>query len=291
MNRIGLALGGGGARGLCHIEFIKVLDDLHIQPSIIAGTSMGAIIGAFYAAGLSGEEMTELIDRISLRELTQLLDFSILSPSGLVKGARVTEFLDEHLPVKRFEDLEIPLKIVATDFWHREEVIFDSGDLIPAIRASISIPGIFEPVINNGVVMVDGGAVNPVPMSVIHDLCDFLIAVDVSGTNTPPKRNKIPTMFTAVMTFFQIMETSINREQREIFTPDIYLRPKLENVQILDFHRDEEIRASVSEEMLSLRQQLHQKLELIPPKSIRGFLTRFRHSLQKNLAPGDDDDR
>ncbi|MBN2414490.1 patatin-like phospholipase family protein [bacterium] len=279
MKRIGLALGGGGARGLCHIEFIKVLDELHLKPSIISGTSIGSIIGAFYAAGFSGDEMTALIDTISLRELTRLLDFSILSPSGLVKGDRVIEFLEENLPAKRFEDLEIPLKIVATDFWNREEVVFESGELIPAIRASISIPGIFEPVNQNGVVMVDGGAVNPVPMSVIHDLCDFLIAVDVSGTNAPPKRNKIPSMFTAVMTFFQIMETSINREQRAIFNPDIYLRPRLENVQVLDFHRDDEILASVSDDVVHFRKELTAKLEMTSRPRVRNFLDWFRRSL------------
>ena len=276
MTRIGLALGGGGARGLCHIEFINVLDSFQIKPSVISGTSIGSIIGAFYAAGVSGRDMRALIERISLRELTKMVDFSILSPSGLVRGDGVIEFLEEHLPVSRFEDLEIPLKIVATDFWNRKEVVFDKGPLIPAIRASISIPGIFEPVTLDDVVMVDGGAVNPVPMSIIHELCDFLIAIDVSGTNAPPRRNKVPAMFTAIMTFFQIMESSINREQREIYKPDIYLRPKLENVQVLDFHRDDEILASVAEDVDAFREQLVNKLELKPRRSIWNVFRRNR---------------
>jgi len=261
VQKIGLALGGGGARGLCHIEFIKVMDELKIKPGIISGTSIGAIIGAFYAAGYTGDQMDTLLDHIGLREFTKLMDFSILSTSGLIKGEGISDFLDKHLPVKKFEDLEVPLKIIATDFWNRKEVVFDSGDLIPAIRASISIPGVFEPVKINGVVMVDGGAVNPVPMSVIRDLCDLLIAIDVSGKSTVPKSNKMPLMFTNVMTFFQIMETSINREQRDLFNPEIYIQPVLDNVQVLDFYRDEEIMAGVHEDAEIFRRQLIKSLQ------------------------------
>ncbi|MCD4795884.1 MAG: patatin-like phospholipase family protein, partial [Candidatus Cloacimonetes bacterium] len=157
MKKIGLALGGGGARGLCHIKFIEALDELELKPSIIAGTSIGAIIGAFYASGLSGVQMENMLYEIDFKDLFKMMDFSFLSRSSLIKGRGVENFLKQNIPVSTFEELNIPLKIVATDFWREDDVVFDSGKLIPAIRASISIPAIFEPVILDDKVLIDGG--------------------------------------------------------------------------------------------------------------------------------------
>ena len=261
MKRIGLALGGGGARGLCHIEFCKALDELGLKPSIISGTSMGAIVGGFYAAGVSGQEMTALVDNLGFVEYTKMLDFSILSRAGLVKGKAVIDFFEKHLPVKTFENLEIPMKIVATDFWNRKEVVFQSGDLLQAIRASISVPGIFEPVKIDGVMMIDGDAVNPLPMNIIRNACDILIAIDVTGTNRPPKKRPVPTIFESVMTTFHIMESAVIRNQLSIFKPEIYIKPVLENVQLLEFHRDREIMGSVQGDVESFKRELEAKLK------------------------------
>ena len=126
------------------------------------------------------------------------------------------DFLRKNLPVKTFEALPIPLKIVATDYWKRRQLIFDSGDLIPAIRASISIPVIFEPVQMNDIILIDGGAVNPVPMSIIRDECDLLIAIDVSGTNIPPKKKSMPSMFDTIINTFHISETVFVENQLKI---------------------------------------------------------------------------
>jgi NTE family protein len=256
MKRIGLALGGGGARGICHMAFVQVLDELGLKPSIISGTSMGAIIGAFYAAGMSGSEMIELTDRVGIKEISKMVDINFLSPSGLVKGKGVCEFFETHLPVTRFEDLTIPLRIVATDYWNRKQVIFESGHIIEALRASISVPGLFSPVKIMDIVMIDGGAINPVPMSVIRDQCDILIAIDVSGTSVAPKKNPIPSMFDSIMNSFQIMETANVENQRKIHCPEIYIKPRLENVQILDFHQDKKILESVQEDVGELRLKL-----------------------------------
>lgn len=261
MKKIGLALGGGGARGLCHIEFCKALDELGLKPSIISGTSMGAIVGGFYAAGVSGEKMAALVDNLGFVEYTKMLDFSILSRAGLVKGKGVMEFLEKHLPVNTFASLEIPLKIVATDFWHRKEIIFESGELLPAIRASISVPGIFEPVEINSVVMIDGDAVNPLPMNIIRNACDILIAIDVTGTNRPPKKRPVPAIFESVMTTFHIMESAVIQNQLAIFKPEIYIKPLLENIQILDFNRDKEIMGSVRAEVEFFKRELEARLK------------------------------
>jgi len=274
--RIGLALGGGGARGLCHIAFVQALDEMGIRPSIISGTSIGSIIGAFYAGGMSGADLLALAKSVGLIEMGKMLDWSILSPSGLVKGHGVEEYLNKHLPACHFEDLRVPLRIVATDYWHREEVVFSAGPLISAIRASISIPGLFEPVKIDGHVLVDGGAVNPLPISVIRPDCDILIAIDVSGTNVPPAKKKVPSMFDSVMATFQLMETSITHHQMAITPPDIYIKPRLENVNILDFHRDEFIINSVDEDVLCLKQALREAIEDFHEKKRGGFLRKWK---------------
>ncbi len=256
MKKIGLALGGGGARGLCHIEFCRALDEMKIKPSIISGTSIGSIIGSFYAAGMSGAEMKELAETIDLFEYGKMIDISILRPKGLLKGKRVEEFLQKHLPVKTFEELKIPLKIVAADFWNRKQIIFQSGSLIPAIRASISIPAIFEPVRIDGIIMVDGGTVNPLPMNIIRNSCDILIAIDVSGKNVPSRKDQMPSIFDSIMMSYQIMETVFVKNQLEIVKPEVYIKPDLINIQILDFHKSREIMESVKNDVRKLKSDL-----------------------------------
>ncbi len=261
MKRFGLALGGGGARGLCHMEFLQVLDEMGVKPTLISGTSIGSIIGAFYAAGMSASQIKDLYQSIGLKEMTHMIDFSLFPMSGMVKGEGVTDFLNEHLPVKWFEDLPIQLKIVATDFWKREEVVFEKGEIIPAVRASISIPGVFQPIKINSRILVDGGIVNPLPMSIIRDECDILIAIDVSGSSEPPARSPSPTMFNTIMTSFQIMENKINYLERQRLNPEIYLKPALKNFQILDFHHEKEIIESVSGDIAAFRKELAELLK------------------------------
>ena len=185
MKRIGLALGGGGAKGLCHIAFLKALDELEVRPAVIAGTSIGAVIGGFYAAGISGAKMEQLLKTIGFTELYKLiLDFSLLSNSAIFTGNRVEEFLAKKIPFQTFEEVQVPLKVVATDFWNRREVILENGSLITALRASMAMPAVFEPVLLNDRVLIDGGAVNPLPYDLIRAECDLTIAIDVSWEKT-----------------------------------------------------------------------------------------------------------
>ncbi len=258
--KIGLALGGGGARGLCHIAFLRALDEMGVRPSIISGTSIGAIIAALYAAGMTAERIEALTYSIGFKQITQMLDFSMFSSSGIVKGRGVEEFLSEYLPLHTFEELIIKLRIVATDFWRREEVVFNTGKLIPAIRASISIPGLLEPVNINNRILVDGGVVNPVPISSIYNDCELLIAIDVSGNNTLPGQKSIPSIFDNVMTTFQIMESAITDYEMQIYTPDIYVKPDLSNIQLLDFYKSRHIIKSVDKDVVNFKEALTQLL-------------------------------
>lgn len=254
--RIGLALGGGGARGLCHIEFIKILDDLGLKVSVLSGTSIGSIIGALYACGYSGQDMTDLIEDIGLREITKLVDPSFFSIAGLVKGNGIIEFLQQHIPVADFSKLKIPLKVVATDYWNQREVVLESGDLIQAIRASISLPAIFEPVEIDGTILIDGGVTNPVPYDIIRDQCDFLIAIDVSGLQVIPPRFRKPNMFENILSTVQILQNAIVENKMAIAKPDIYIRPPFQNIGILDFEKYEKVVEGAQEELLRFNKEM-----------------------------------
>lgn len=260
---IGLTLGGGGARGLCFIEFCKALDEFGIRPSIISGTSIGAIFGAFYAAGISGHNMEARLRDITLLKIPQLIDFRVFMKTSLLKGRRIEAFFRSVLGCDRFEDLQIPLKITATDFWNRELVVFDSGPLPRAIRASMSLPLIFEPVVLDNRVLVDGGASNPLPHDIIRDECDFLIAIDVSGHLRPTKPGYLPGMFDNIMGVFQTMQRQIITERLNRSFVDLLVRPRLLNFGILDFHKEKEILDSVKHDVEDFKRTLERKLTLL----------------------------
>jgi NTE family protein len=251
--RIGLALGGGGAKGLCHIAFLKALDEMGLKPSVIAGTSIGAIVGAFYAAGVSGAEMEDALRKVRISDVNKMVDFS---GSLTLKGKGLERFFYKLLPARSFEELKIPLKVVATDFWRRREVIFETGELIPAIRASMSIPGLLKPVKIGDTVLVDGGAVNPVPYDTIRQECDILIAINVSGSKTPLKQDNMPTFMESIMSTFQIMQTSIMEHKLRISQPDIYIKPELQNIKVLEFYRYAEIMNGVKNDVEQFKQEI-----------------------------------
>jgi NTE family protein len=268
--RIGLALGGGGAKGLAHIPMLEVLDDLGIRPHRIAGTSIGAVMGALYASGKSGKEIRGLVDRLTVGEheswLTSLFKEDItrwwqfievqLGLGGLLDTAPFAAFLREELGSHRFTDLQIPLQVVAADFWSRQQVVFDSGELLPAIQASIAIPGLFSPVQFNGQVLVDGGLVNPVPYDLLWDDCDLVIAIDVLGSRTPSKENGEPSYFETTFNTYQILQNTIIQEKMRHRPPDIYIRPALNNIRVLEFNRVDEIYALAAPARDELRRKL-----------------------------------
>lgn len=267
--RLGLALGGGGARGLAHIPMLEVLDELDIRPQRIAGTSIGAVIGALYASGMSGHDIRQQISRLTVDEnefwLSSLFSEDVgrwfdffdmqLGKGGLMDTRGFAEYMQELLQVSRFQDLQIPLQIVATDFWEREQVVFDSGDLLPAIQASIAIPGLFNPLHHDGKVLVDGGLVNPVPYDLLFSDCDTVIAIDVLGVRTPTVDNS-PSYFETSFNAIQIMQAAIMHEKLKQRAPDIYIKPELTNIRVLEFNRAEEIYQQAATAQQTLRHDL-----------------------------------
>lgn len=178
-HKVGLVLSGGGARGFAHIGVLRVLERHGVVPDVIAGTSMGAVLGALYAAGYRADELFEIADELSWRDI---IDVSL--NAGLIKGDKLREFLRQHLP-ETFADLDVPLAVTTTDMETGEQVVFLEGDLVPAVRASACYPGAFEPVDFQGRTLADGGIVNNLPVEAVAILqATFTIASDA----TPPRR-------------------------------------------------------------------------------------------------------
>ena len=270
MKSVGIALGGGGARGLCHIKFLEVIDELDIKPKIISGTSMGSIIGAFYACGMKAERIEAMIKNMNLIDFSKMIDINLFASKGLIRGKAFEDFLEDILPIKRFEELPIPLKIVATNFWKREQIVFDSGDIIPAIRASISVPGIFSPMKIGDIVLTDGGSTNPVPFDIIYNHCDFTIAIDVSGKANPKSKKKIPTISQAVLTSFHTMEKAVVENKLKIRKPDIFIKPNLYDIELMEFHKYQEILDSVENDTAIFKNELN---KVFNKKNILPWLT------------------
>lgn len=184
--KVGYALGGGVARGLFHIGVLNVLEENHIRPDIIVGTSMGAIVGALYASGISAKEIKQMAIDLDWRRMARLADLT-LTNKGLIHGKRITAFIESILKVKTFSQLQTKFACIATDIMTGDQVILQTGSLVEAVRASISLPAIFTPVKIKGRYLVDGGLVNVVPVSVCRDLGQILL----SGSTLFPYQTKI----------------------------------------------------------------------------------------------------
>ena len=188
MKDVALVLSSGGARGLAHIGVIEELEAQGYRITSIAGCSMGALIGGFYAARKLADyrEWMKTIDRKKMRDL---IDFT-LSWNHIVKGERIIEAMKEVVPDVNIEDLPIPYCAVSTDWEHGEEVVFREGSLYEAIRASISLPSFFNPVRKDGRILIDGGVVNPLPLNrVVRHEGDILVCSDVSGYDYTTQSN------------------------------------------------------------------------------------------------------
>lgn len=268
--RFGVALGGGGARGLAHILALDAIDQSGIQPSAMAGTSIGAIVGALYASGLSGKQIREGFAQHAISRHDHLKDIfkkrsdlfkwlQVVSPEvrrgGLLNADGFLRYLLREIRVETFEELKIPLQIVATDFWTGQEVIFNQGELFPAIKASMAIPGVFSPVTFNGRVLVDGGLVNNVPYDILPPSCDYTIAIDVAPLREPGPR-RVPSILDSVLGMFDMLIERNVTAKRATAPPTIYIRPGFSRIRVLDFNKHEEIFRQAEPAMEALRTDL-----------------------------------
>jgi len=248
---------------------LDVFDELGIRPHRISGTSLGAVIGALYASGMSAAGIRDWAGELlrnntpgkapAIRAMLRWIEFKDLEfgSRGLFRGDRFMALLQEAIGVTQFEELKIPLRIVATDFWLSKQVIIETGDLMPAIRASMSLPGLFTPVRVNGRVLIDGAGVNPVPHDVLTD-CDMVVAIDLMGHRDPGRREK-PHLVRSIIGIFDIMQNAIIEAKLKACPPRIYIKPDIYNVDILDFDKV----AQVLRQASPARDQLKRELESV----------------------------
>lgn len=231
--KIGVALGSGGSRGLAHIGVLKVLKEHNISVDYISGSSMGSLIGAIHANGNDLNMMEKLAIHLKRKHW---LDLSV-PKLGLVSGEKVKELIKILTHGKNIEDLKIPLAIVATDIEKGERVVFTQGPIYKAVRASISIPGIFVPEEVEGRLLVDGGVIDRVPIHAVRNMgADFVIAVDVGLHNAKIEVNSI---FDVIAQTIDIMER-LNFEH-QILSADYVIRPNVGNISSISFTNIKEI--------------------------------------------------
>lgn len=268
---VGLVLGGGAARGWAHIGVIRALDKMGVKPDLVCGTSIGALVGAIYAAG-ELDRFEAWVLGLGVSEIFSYMDVSF--SSGLLKGERIMEFFRADFVDRPIEALSIPFAAVATSLNSGAEVWLRKGSTVDAVRASIALPGLFTPVLHAGVVLVDGGLVNPVPVSVARAMgADIVIAVDLNADRlgrrlkADPKEDesashpesagwaeklkenlgaympiissekpKLPSMLDVLASSINVMQVRITRSRMAGEPPDFIITPQLADIGMLDFH-------------------------------------------------------
>lgn len=227
---VGLALGGGSALGLAHIGVLKVLEEENIPIDIVAGSSMGAFIGALWVSGIPARELEKIALEFQNKfRLFKLFDFTF-PRLGLIKGKRIVKFLKKYLGDKTFEDLKIPFKITACDLESRQEIVFEEGSLVEAVRASISIPGVFVPFRKKDKFIMDGGIMEPVPVKLLMRAgVDKIIAVNTLPTQLDIERGyqdyqeRLKKEEERVKNnIFRKISLKIKRKIRRLFFPNIF---------------------------------------------------------------------
>lgn len=225
--KVVLVLGGGGARGFAHIGVLQVLREEGFQISGIVGTSMGALIGSLFAAGTDLYYLGRLVEYMKWEEL---IDWRITG-LGLINGVKVQTLIDLLTKGKRFEDLSLPFWAVATDLFSGEAITFKSGPLAPAIRASVSIPGVFSPVEVNGKILVDGGVAAGVPVLIAQEMNpDLTIAVNVGFDHT---QHQVNTLFDVLSKVVDIMGNRL--DEMQLGAADLIIAPQLGTIGTMSF--------------------------------------------------------
>ena len=251
--KLGLALGGGGALGFAHVPALQALDELGVRPDIIAGTSMGAIIGAFYAAGHSGAEIEAFLRGFRDRrgELWRRRPRSRPRPvrnlfgpqrstAGQLGAVEVLRAFGDLLP-ESFADLQLPLKVIATDYYGAHQMVISEGPLLEAVAASMALPFIFRPVLIKGRPMVDGGVVNPLPFEEAQLPGGLVVAINVI-TGPGGASPRIPRRLEAIVGAAQIQMHAITTEKlRHLRRPDILIEPSVHQFEPLEFRKVDQI--------------------------------------------------
>lgn len=266
--RVGLALGSGAARGWPHIGVIRALEEAGVRPDIVCGTSIGALVGAAYAAG-ELDRLESWVLGLQIGDLVGFVDVSL--SAGLLKGDRLMQFFRKNLADRPIDQLGLPFGAVATSLQTGAEVWLRSGSTVDAVRASIALPGIFTPVRREGSLLVDGGLANPIPVSLARAMgADIVIAVDLGsdilgrrfrtaaepeaptsqpqwmrklreylaafGSDKSPDEPPMPSMMDVLSTSMDIVQVRIARSRLAGEPPEVLVAPRLAHLNLFDFH-------------------------------------------------------
>lgn len=263
--KIGLVLGSGGARGWAHLGVIKALRAMGVVPDVVAGTSIGALVGAMLAADVFDVFVREA-EALNFLRLARFFAEVRLPQHGLFSGRPVMAWLGQEALLGRrtFADLRLPFAAIATDLYREESVTLDRGPVAQAVRASISIPGVFDPVLRNGRALVDGGLTDPVPVAAARALgAEVVIAVDVNGSVPAPDfpcGARPPSLLTTLLQTTRMVENGLCRHTLRHSPADVLIRPATGHIQTLDFHGGRAAVAEGERATLALRPELTKAL-------------------------------
>jgi NTE family protein len=269
-----VAFGGGGARGLSHIHVIDALDEMGIRPVAISGASIGAMMGAAMASGMTGKDLreyvlgvlgkrTDIVARLWRRRpegegISTLVDRSFRIGQFDIERI-IRNFMPGDFP-HDFAALSIPLSVIATDFYGHHETVFTEGDLWSAIAASAAIPALFRPVRRDDRIYIDGGIFNPVPYDHIHGKADIIIGIDVVGTPRGDPR-RVPKPIDSLYGTSQLMMRSILKLKLKMQPPDVFVQPPVSNYRVMDFLKAKEIIEGTAPVRDELKRKLHRAIE------------------------------
>ncbi len=265
---VGLALGGGGARGFSHIHALYAFEDIGVRPVLLSGTSIGAMVAVFYAAGYGAKEIEAFCSRLvkeRYKILTKFLSSDYVSSAHEEEDEEfrfaeinieklISVILPDDFPTT-FEELNLPVRLVVTDYYQQIQHVFSQGDLVPALAASCAVPGLFKPVKINGHVYVDGTAVNPVPFDVISGDVDILVGVNITGTSKGDVGVR-PSKVDVLTSLSHIMQQSIICAKADMHKPDVLVRADVKGIKIYEFTKIQ----GILEQSVLLRETLRQEL-------------------------------
>ena len=263
-----LAVGGGGARGLAHVAVLEAIDELGVRPAAIAGTSIGAMVGAAYAAGLSGKEIrrhaltlahdgSEIFRRLMVAragKLSNIWSMGFGSATLVDPEKFCQQFMPEAVP-EDFGELKITLTIIASDLYRRKQVVFSEGALRPALAASIALPSVMRPVVVDDQVLIDGGATNPLPFDQLRGRADIVVAIDLSGEPSETRRD-IPNPWECMLATVLVMGNAITSEKLKRWVPDLIIRPNVGLFRALDFFQASAILRAAEPAKAELKEKL-----------------------------------
>ena len=248
--KLGLALGGGAARGFAHIGVIQVLEEAGLRPDFVAGTSAGSVVAALYASGKTGAQLQQIGESMEEAAIT---DWTLpVFNSGILRGDALAKYVNQQVGGRAIENMTVPLGIVATDLYSGEMMVFQKGDTGKAVRASSAVPAIFQPVKISGRSYVDGGLVSPVPVRAARSMgAQVVLAIDITS---PPDSSGSDNTITVLLQTASIMGKSINAF--ELKEADVVVRPDLRAVSSADFSSRKKAIEAGRRAMLELLPQL-----------------------------------